>query len=207
MTNSTTTISATQTQLDRDVAYVASDLESRYAQYVDRADVASELYLYALSTVGATLIESWRDDNEQFRIIRQLFTVGKGYCEREKAAKTGSHFSDIAWYSPDLVEALLPFALHRDWDGMATDHSDRAEIAKEGANLVVMVIDVRKAINAVGVPRFDHEVKEFVRDDVERLADFLGGEFPGGGFSGGRQAISNSKAQWITNQVNNLWSD
>lgn len=167
---------------------VTSIILSRYSQYVSAEDVKQELYLYVLGD-GKQQLLKWRAAGEAKRIRLALIGVGKWFAETEKAAVTGYHISDVAWYAPKLLEELIPLATDPLFDGIFSESvndgqpSARKDPAQTGT-LLAMVMDVRRAIGATDSL------------DPTLLADWLGGDFPESPAAGrGRTTQSNAAAQ------------
>lgn len=92
--------------------------------------------------------------------------------ERTKARRLGYELDDVFWYTPGLVEQLIPMAAKPDWK--PTDETldqngkpGRSKPAREGGDLLAMVMDVRRAAKAVGW-------------NPNAIVDYLGGRRPKG---------------------------
>jgi hypothetical protein len=177
----------------------------RFADYTDRADVEQEVRLYVLGD-GAKHIAKWVADDEKFRITRALCGVARQYCEREKAARSGYSFDDIAWYSPEKLAELVPLALSAQFDGLTGDTDQSSAYGStdgaEGGTLLAMIADVRRALGQANdwanASDFDPET-DVGLERLTALADRLGGEFPGApSYRHGRRAMSNSRAISLT---------
>lgn len=186
---------------------VAAQVASRYQQFVDRGDVEQELHLYAVGP-GKKHLDKLVADGDEFRIQRALFGAAKQFCEREKAAQSGYSFEDVAWYSPLKLADLIPLALDPKWDGLTGEGDESAAYGstdgREGGTLLAMVADVRRVVFRPGgyLPKtadaYDPET-ELGLENLERLADLLGGDYPEApGYGRGRRAISNAAARAIT---------
>lgn len=169
----------------------AIDTYRRYAQYVDKDDLLSEIHVYMFGD-GRRHIAKWSQDPEdgEYRVKRALYAVAKLYCENEKAARCGYHPDDVAWYSPGNLVDLIPLATDPEFDGhhAGDDGEGRGKgPANEGGNLLAMVMDVRRAVARVGT-------------DPDQVAEFLGGDYPSapGYHRRRRRAISNAHAQVLT---------
>lgn len=193
-------------QLEHNIAYVSRWTEKNYPHYVDREDVAQELLAYSLAG-GARVLARCADRGDNWRAMRYLFGVARSLAESEKAQKTGNIFGDVAWYSPWRIDTLLPSALNPDWGGENTHVvGGGSVIAKEGGDVVVMVADIRRALDQCGSVRLDDEPGRYDAH-VDRMADFLGGDYPGapGYDRGWRQSVTNAAAREITERAETLW--
>lgn len=120
-------------------------------------------------------IEKWLAKSPQrTRQIERLITdAARAYCERVKAERSGYSIDDVYWYSPGVVDELKPMARNRAWkpsdETFESDggESRRSKPAREGGDLLAMVMDVRRAAAAVGW-------------NTSAIVDYLGGRKPKG---------------------------
>lgn len=178
----------------------------RYRHYgVEADDVAQELYVWLYSESGQKKVERWLENEPQqtTRIYRTLLDRGLGYAEREKAVRVGYEVDDVTWYTPNMIEALLPLALDEDYAGgldqqKAPGGSHGRKAPHEGADLLAMTLDVRGAAERSGLFGYfldaDSEDADWA-DNVLTLINFLGGERP---YIGRRRVMSNAQSQAIT---------
>lgn len=191
-------------QIDSYVRHAAKLISGRYSRWVDQEDVLQEVWLYALGD-GAKHIQTWREKNEMHRVRLALAGAAKQFCEQEKAQKSGYHFEDVAWYSPEILADLVPLALDPHYDGITGETGDQSSRRKqtdgrEGGTLMAMIADTRKALEKVGDSLDPADYVLETEEGTERLvnlADFLGGEFPNspGYQRGKRKVMSNAAAQ------------
>lgn len=161
----------------------------RYRHYgVTVDDCAQEVYLW-LAGDGEARVLRWLASSPQqtTRIYMTFLDRMKRYAEKEKAHRAGYHPDDVKWYTTGLIETILPLALE-----------DADEDLQIDGDFLVMVIDVRKAIEAL------HLVEYFRHNDnrapgwdenTQRVVDYLGGNRS---YIGRRSVISNSTAMAIT---------
>lgn len=160
----------------------------KYKHYgVIRDDVVGELYAW-LYGKGKARVERWlgNDPQQTTRIYASLVDVAKGYAEAEKAAYLGYEPEDLTWYTPAIVEALLPYAKNPNWTGEAEQAEVKSRNPKplhERGDFLSMVMDVRRAMKAVGTY-------------VPAIVEYLGDHRPG--YVGSRKAMSNAQARVIT---------
>lgn len=157
---------------------------SRYGRHVHPDGVRLEIYTYAYGP-GRKHIAKWLAEGDQLHIDRALRHVGRQYAERQKAARCGYAFEDVAWYSEEKLHGLLEVALDDQWDGLTgdTDADGRGGGApQEGGTLLAMVADIRAALDASPAER--HVLESMDLGSVEyqaalsALSVFLGGCFP-----------------------------
>ena len=166
---------------------VAHRVAPRYNGHVTVDDLLQELWLYATTT---RQVQREAEAGDSSRVYRSLHGAAIQYCEAEKAHRTGYRLQDVAWYSTEAVERLLPLALDPLFDGTAPFDDDNNEGGKskqsgDQANLLVQVLDIRAAARAVGT-------------DPAAIVEWLGGEYPAAPGYRGRRAISNAAAQHLT---------
>ena len=190
----------------RFVRKAATYTHRRYRHYgVEADDVTQELYVW-LYGPGEVKVRRWlaADPQQTTRIYRSLLDKALAYAEREKASRVGYETDDVHWYSPTLVEGLIPLALDSTFDGKPPLEGEssgrRTASASEGGDYLAMVADVRRALDRCG---------EWVRltflncepgaggwdEAVRVVVNFLGGESP---YRERRRAVSNDRALAIT---------
>lgn len=193
----------------------AGEISRRYRRYgVEFDDVLSEINLWILAK-GSNKIRRWLESEPQqtTRIHMEMRDAGRRYAEKEKAAFCGYEPDDVHFYSVNMIEAALPLALDPTWDGLKGQTGERSEGGTrkpphEGGDVVAVVADVRKAIQAT--PDWVREtlLTQSRGDDrwesaVAAVIDYLGGSSP---YVGQRKVLANSQAQAITaahwNEVN-----
>lgn len=189
------------------VATAASAIYGRYSDWVPREDIHQEILLYTLGA-GKKIIGKWAAEGDHLRVQLALRGAGKQYCENEKAVVSGYSFDDLAWYSPEKIADLIPLALNPNFDGMSGDDGDvnggRGQTAgREGGGLLAMVLDVRRALDKVGLEGVVNIDTDTLTTDpacLHALSEFLGGDYPNapGYQRDKRKAISNSRAIAIT---------
>lgn len=160
----------------------------RYRHYgVQHSELVQEIYVW-LYGKGKKRVERWlgSDPQQTTRIYLSLTDIAKSYAEQEKAAFLGYQIEDLAWYTPAIVETLLPYALNPHWTG----ESEQAEVKSrnpkplhERGDFLAMVMDVRRALSTCG-------------SDVNAIVDYLGERRPNS--IGSRKAMSNAQARALT---------
>jgi hypothetical protein len=172
------------------VAKASRYVAYRYRRFVEYDDVAQEINLWLYSK-GRANVERWLDPEhpqQTTRIYRSMLDVGIKYAEAEKAETSGYKPDDVWWYTPQGVEGLLPLALNR---------SFRQQNEHVG-DLITMVIDIRKALDAAHLFDWFTDNDESHEDwavNLQLVVDQLGGERPA---VGRRKVLSNAQAQSVT---------
>jgi hypothetical protein len=197
---------------DVETAFVrraASSVYSRYSRFVSLEDLTQECYVW-LYGKGLKSVNRWlaNDPQQTTRISRELYACAQGYAQQEKALKLGYDISDVTWYSPSLVEALLPLALDSTYDGtgqMDQEDADNNHGGKskkdpsEGGDVLAMVMDLRRAFKAL--PEIELELmtgeagSSSWESGLMAVVNYLGGEKA---LVGNRKVISNAHAQALT---------
>ena len=194
---------------------VATARYRTHYRWVELEDLKSELIVYALGK-GRPFLEDWLDtgeagdEREEQRVMLALFGAAKQFCEQEKAQKSGYRFDDISWYSPGNLALIMPLALDPDFDAIVGESGDlgmpRAVAdGKEGGNLLAMVTDIRRHVSGgYKAEEWDPDVEAGL-ENLQWLADKLGGEYPEapGYFRVHRKAISNAAAVAYTHSGDN----
>jgi DNA-directed RNA polymerase specialized sigma24 family protein len=194
-------------------------------RYVEVADVQSEMYVWVAK--HSLAVADWLEQGNYglSKLNVALYRAGHRYCSKERARLTGSQLSDFYWYTPGVIEELLPEVWQvSNWVLAASGDQGRShKDPAEGGNRLAMLIDVAWAVSTLDegdkrVLRERYEqgmyldaiaerlemTEEGARKRVERilekLIERLGGEPPFWG--GGRRVKSNAQAQSETRTQN-----
>ena len=130
------------------VAHVADEYNKKYAM-VDREDIRQSLYEWFVSHPRKlTEWESLGKKSAQNLLYRSLRNQALDYCQQWKAKSIGYELSDLYFYEPAVVEALLPAVLRGDVTeapvlnlGMPGKPSAPAE----GGNMMAMMAEIKAA--------------------------------------------------------------
>jgi hypothetical protein len=192
---------------------VIDDLVPRAAYKVGRQydrwgfgiqDASQEMLCWAYGK-GTTNIRRWlaAEPQQIARLHWALVDVGRTAGEKEKAARCGYDSTDIMWYTPALVEGLMPLVLDETYDGIDgvgdQDGKRQKRMPNEGGDLLAYVMDIRRAIS---------QSEDWVGDSlmagdagwdsaISVLINRLGGEAP---HVGKRRVMSNAASQYQTRQ-------
>lgn len=190
-------------------------------RYVEHADVLSEMYVWVLK--NEKYVREWLEDGQHGlnKLGVALFRAGHTYTAKERIRITGGKDSDFYYYTPGVLEELLPDLWQYDaWDNTPAGDSGMPRGKSkpgEGGNRRAMMVDVSYAVGTLPVDdqRLLHErfappgckmgelgrrhgvTEDGMRKKVTRLlgklVDRLGGEPPM--WYGGRRARSNASTQ------------
>lgn len=168
-------------------------ITNRYEKFgADSDDVTGQMWAWVYA--NETRIRRWlaSDPQQTTRIFRSLYDEALRYCEKEKAQSIGYKPDDVQWYSPSLVQAVLPFALDEGWNGMAAEHGVPA---KQDFDVISIVVDVRDAIYKTHTYDILLQLNpgdDAYEDAVRAVVDALGGARS---YVGRRRVVTNSAAQ------------
>lgn len=191
-------------------------------RYVDYSDVLQEMYVWVAK--NAKHVNEWRDQEQHGmnKLGVALFRHGHAYVARERARRTGGSTSDFFYYTPAVIEELLPDVwTYSQWEASSQVEPDmpRGKSApSEGGNRRAMMIDVAYAVGtlpaddqrllrdrfydhpampAAHMAAMWHLTEDGLRKKIDRvlakLVDRLGGEPPM--WRNSRRAVSNATAQ------------
>lgn len=181
----------------------AGYIARRYRNYsVDFDDALQECSLWLYT--HEKKVRNWLSKSPQqtTRIYMEILQAGLRYAEQEKAAVAGYDVEDVMWYTPTLVEGLLPLALDETYVGASEDGDDsrkrKPRQPDQGGDGLALVMDIRRAIKSEKLTEFfyhhdsTHPLWEM---HIQRLVDRLGGNSP---YVGRRKPLANSQAIAIT---------
>lgn len=176
----------------------------RYGYYgVTYADASQEVLEWLYGS-GEPKVRRWLAASPQqtTRIYRSMLDRSLGYAERVKAARCGYEVDDVTWYTPSMVEALMPLVFDDTFTGKAPQDGDTTKSGKpenEKGDLLVLVIDIRRAIELApewvgNILRHDNADERY-DDAIRTVVNVLGGERP---YVGRRRPVSNAQALAMT---------
>jgi len=130
------------------VSHVADEYSRKYTM-VAREDIKQSLYeWFVLHPKKLTEWEGFSKKSTQNLLYRSLRNQALDYCQLWKAKSLGYEVSDLFFYEPDVVEAILPAVLRGDVTeapiinlGMPGKPSAPAE----GGNLMAMMAEIKAA--------------------------------------------------------------
>jgi len=166
----------------RMVARIAADHANRFRQYVERADVEQELWLWFVEHPRKTVEWSKLDPKEGDSLFaRSLRNAALEYCLREKAVQTGYEYEDQFFYTKDMVKTLLPAALSGDAKRVQVLSSE-IKVQKspaESGDWMAYAADIKKAFSRLSDEEQRLVEMFYAKDSTgEDLHVELGGDRP-----------------------------
>jgi hypothetical protein len=100
------------------VPSVVNSIHRRYKNFIEKADLAQECYVWATSRAYYINEQLAEPDLEQYkhnlqRIVWQMRRVAERYARREKADKSGYSVTDETYYESATLGQLCPSLLHQ----------------------------------------------------------------------------------------------
>ena len=130
------------------VLHVADEYHKRY-QMVEREDIRQALYQWFLEHPRKTA--EWNGlgkKSAQNLFYRSLRNQALDYCQLWKAKSLGYEPSDLYFYEPDIIEALLPAILRGDGaeaPKLNLGMPGKPPAPAEGGNMMAMMAEVKAA--------------------------------------------------------------
>ena len=127
------------------VAHVADEYHRKY-HMVEREDIRQSLYEWFLEHPNK--LDEWEaigKKDAKNLIYRSLRNQALDYCQIWKAKSVGYETSDLFYYEPDMVEALLPAILRKDFTVMPVlnlGKTGRPPAPSEGGNMMAMMVEI-----------------------------------------------------------------
>lgn len=132
------------------VVSVAAEYHKRY-DMVELEDIKQELYQWFLEHPNKlTEWESIGKRDAKNLIYRSLRNQALDYCQKWKAKSIGYEVSDLFYYEPAMVEALLPPVLRGEFGVMPVlnlGKTGRPPAPSEGGNMMAMMVEINSAYN------------------------------------------------------------
>lgn len=130
------------------VSHVADEYSKRF-NMVDREDIRQSLYEWFVShPLKLTEWESLGKKSAQNLLYRSLRNQALDYCQLWKAKTLGYEISDVFFYDPTIVEAILPAVLRGDTTEapkLNLGIPGRPSAPSEGGNLMAMMAEIKAA--------------------------------------------------------------
>lgn len=174
----------TTTGLEPVVYSVSRQLANRYRGYVEREDLAQELWVWILNHQDKveSWVESYHPKSVERLVARALRNAGDKHCRKEKARQVGYEPDDEFFYSLGMVTDMLTLYFDPEWTApraIQLGATPSSQAASEGWNLQTMVSDVGRAYERLSAS--DQELIRYVygsgdpRDNIAGLALDWGG--------------------------------
>ena len=130
------------------IANVSDEYHKKY-DMVEREDIQQSLYEWFLKHPNK--LDEWEaigHKDAKNLIYRSLRNQALDYCQAWKAKSVGYETSDLFYYEPDMVEALLPAILRDDFTVMPIlnlGKTGRPPAPSEGGNMMAMMVEIKAA--------------------------------------------------------------
>jgi RNA polymerase sigma factor (sigma-70 family) len=130
------------------IAHVSDEYHKKY-DMVEREDIQQSLYEWFLKHPNK--LDEWEAigyKDAKNLIYRSLRNQALDYCQAWKAKSVGYETSDLFYYEPDMVEALLPAILRDDFTVMPIlnlGKTGRPPAPSEGGNMMAMMVEIKAA--------------------------------------------------------------
>lgn len=132
--------------------YIVTNVSSEYHKkynMVELEDIKQSLYEWFLEHPNK--LDEWEaigHKDAKNLIYRSLRNQALDYCQTWKAKSLGYETSDLFYYEPDMVEALLPAILMGDFTVMPIlnlGKIGRPPAPSEGGNMMAMMVEIKSA--------------------------------------------------------------
>ena len=130
------------------VISVASEYHRKY-DMVELEDIKQELYGWFIEHPNK--LDDWEaigKKDAKNLIYRSLRNQALDYCQKWKAKSIGYEVSDLFYYEPEMVEALLPAVLRGEFTVMPIlnlGKTGKPPAPAEGGNLMAMMVEINLA--------------------------------------------------------------
>ena len=130
------------------VVNVASEYHKKYTM-VELEDIKQSLYEWFVAHPRKlTEWEALGDKDAKNLLYRSLRNQALDYCQLWKAKSIGYESSDLFYYEPEMIEAMLPAVLRGDLSDapkLNLGMPGRPPAPSEGGNMMAMMVEVRGA--------------------------------------------------------------
>ena len=130
------------------VVNVSAEYHKKY-NMVELDDIKQELYQWFVEHPNKlTEWESIGKKDAKNLIYRSLRNQALDYCQKWKAKSIGYEVSDLFYYEPVMVEALLPSVLREEFSVMPVlnlGKTGRPPAPSEGGNMMAMMVEIHNA--------------------------------------------------------------
>ena len=130
------------------ISHVSDEYHKKY-DMVELDDIRQSLYEWFLKHPNK--LDEWEaigHKDAKNLIYRSLRNQALDYCQAWKAKSVGYETSDLFYYEPDIVEALLPAILRDDFTVMPIlnlGKTGRPPAPSEGGNMMAMMVEIKSA--------------------------------------------------------------
>lgn len=155
--------------LDDLVPSVVVSIHRRFRAHTEKADLLQEAWAFVLSRVDhfnqmlsdeSEVQRKWNEKKIAWQIRRHL----ERYARKEKAARSGYHLNDEAYYDTVTISQLLPFVIKSAINNTSLEQSQvlvndgtprKPSAPAEGGNLLATLVDIKKAYEKLDKPDQD----------------------------------------------------
>lgn len=145
--------------LDDLVPSVVLSIYRRFRSHVERPDLLQEAWAFVLARADhfnqmlsdeSEVQRRWNEKKVAWQIRRHL----ERYARKEKAARSGYHLNDEAYYDTVTIAQLLPFVIKSAINNTSLEQSQvlindgtprKPSAPAEGGNLLATLVDIKKA--------------------------------------------------------------
>lgn len=130
------------------VVSVAAEYHKKY-DMVELEDIKQELYGWFLE--HPKKLDEWEaigKKDAKNLLYRSLRNQALDYCQKWKAKSIGYEISDLFYYEPVMVEALLPAVLRKEFTVMPVlnlGKTGKPPAPSEGGNMMAMMVEIDNA--------------------------------------------------------------
>ena len=134
------------------VTSVASEYHKKY-NMVELEDIKQSLYEWFVE--HPRKLAEWEelDERETKNLLyRSLRNQALDYCQLWRAKSIGYEVSDLFYYDPDVIEALLPAVIRGDLNDapkLNLGMPGRPPAPSEGGNMMAMMVDIKSAFDSL----------------------------------------------------------
>ena len=132
--------------------YVITHVASEYKRKFNMVEIEDiKLALYEWFNEHPNKLDEWESIGEKDAknlIYRSLRNQALDFCQEFKAKNLGYETSDLYYYEPEVIEALLPAVLRGEWGvthKLNLGRTGRPSAPAEGGNLSAMMIEIESA--------------------------------------------------------------
>lgn len=134
------------------VVAVAAEYHKKYSM-IELEDIKQSLYEWFLT--HPRKLSEWGETGERDTknlLYRSLRNQALDYCQLWRAKSIGYEVSDLFYYDPDVIEALLPAVIRGDLNDapkLNLGMPGRPPAPAEGGNMMAMMVDIKSAFDSL----------------------------------------------------------
>jgi RNA polymerase sigma factor (sigma-70 family) len=134
------------------VVAVSAEYAKKYTM-VELEDIKQSLYQWFLEHPRKLAEWETLDERETKNLLyRSLRNQALDYCQLWRSKSIGYEVSDLFYYDPDVIEALLPAVLRGDVNDapkLNLGMPGRPPAPAEGGNMMAMMVDIKSAFDSL----------------------------------------------------------